>query len=356
MRRFFANAGVALISLVVSVLLVEGVLRLVTDRHVGSPENRCDDPMYRQFGIALDPVFAWRNQPGAAAERCPPEAGEGVAVDVNRLGFRGAEVSARKPEGTLRIVCMGDSGTFGVQAVKDPNSPIGIGWRAISSYPSGLAERLAEEGRRDVEVINAGVVGYSSSHGLRLLLLRVLDLEPDIVTVRFAANDASPAWGPERRAAEPRHPLPRTLLYAFHGWRLMRLGLAAYQGVPSQHPEPDSVFWSTPDDFRWNHERMVEETRERGVRLLFMDYPRGPPGPDRLSSAIENRMPELERILAEVAAETGTPLLVTAPHLEGRAEPMYNVIDRVHPNDRGARRIADLLFEELDALGWLEPR
>ena len=34
-------------------------------------------------------------------------------VSINSLGYRGAEISRKKKPGTLRILCLGDSGTYG---------------------------------------------------------------------------------------------------------------------------------------------------------------------------------------------------------------------------------------------------
>ena len=50
-------------------------------------------------------------------------------------------------------------------------------------YPEIIAEKL------EVEVINAGVAGHTSSQGLRRMKKDVLDHEPDIVVVFFGTND-----------------------------------------------------------------------------------------------------------------------------------------------------------------------
>ncbi len=68
------------------------------------------------------------------------------------------------------IVAFGDSITFGVGV---PES---------RSYPSTLAERL------DVEVINAGIPGDTSSDGLARLA-EVLEYDPWLVIVEFGGND-----------------------------------------------------------------------------------------------------------------------------------------------------------------------
>jgi len=101
---------------------------------------------------------------------------------LNSEGFRGGEWGA-KPPGVFRILALGDSCTFGLIArenfgfVKQP-------------YPLKL-QRLVERriGEDRVEVLNAGVPGYNSFHGVLLLRTRLRDLDPDLITVRYGWND-----------------------------------------------------------------------------------------------------------------------------------------------------------------------
>ena len=98
---------------------------------------------------------------------------------INSLGFRGEEISQEKPEGSLRILCLGDSCTYGAM-VSDKDA-----------YPAVLERLLAAKLRpRQVEVINGGVVGYSSLQALLLLQEKGFALQPDIVTICVGFNDA----------------------------------------------------------------------------------------------------------------------------------------------------------------------
>ena len=246
MRSATAKGTVLALSGLAALLLLEGLLRLTTTADFGSAPPACDGAFISALGLVFDPVFGWRNAVGSRDRRCETRYGA-VEMDaaISELGFRGPEIEREKPRGVLRVVCLGNSGTFGIRAFRDESAPEQRTWRAVASYPGRLARRLEQEGFQHVEVINAGVVGYSSSHGLRQLVLRILDLDPDIITVRFGANDAGRSWAPERRSIEPESRVARALLYTFHDWRLLRLALRAYQSVPIFHPAPNSVSWST---------------------------------------------------------------------------------------------------------------
>lgn len=361
-RPLIAKGSVLLLGLLAPLLLFEGLLRLTTAPTLGSPTPSCDEGTYNMFGLVFDPVFGWRNEPGSWSDRCGSRHVAGALdVVVNQLGFRGPEIERKKKRGVIRIVSLGDSGTFGVQAAHPDGDSSAVVWRAIENYPNELVRRLAREGFDQVEVINAGVIGYGSSQVLRTLALRIMELEPDIVTARFAANDAARSWAPERRTIEPGNPLVRSLLYRLYDWRVMRLALRAYQSVPGVHPKPDSVLWTTPEQFRTNVERIVAVTKEEGVPLLLIDYPLGeldwlenPAVTHPVLVGIATKLPNLRRIVRDVAKEAGVPVLETAQRMIGPEGRFFDRADLVHPNPRGARRIGQLLFEKLRALGWLE--
>ena len=96
----------------------------------------------------------------------------------NSYGFRGDEFSLEKPENTYRIVALGASTTYSVP-VEDYHE----------SYPNLLGDYLRSNGYDTVEVINAGVGGYTSYESLINLEYRVLPLDPDLVIIYQGSND-----------------------------------------------------------------------------------------------------------------------------------------------------------------------
>ncbi|MFQ6103263.1 MAG: SGNH/GDSL hydrolase family protein [Candidatus Glassbacteria bacterium] len=130
-----------------------------------------------------DRYLLWRMKPNLRGQFVSPAiVPEGrqppvFQVITNSAGFAGAEFSREKRENALRIVCMGNSSTFGWGAHPD------------SCYPRLLEHSLSEKLGRDVEVINAGVPGYTSLQGLTLFKNEILKLSPDAITLAFGAND-----------------------------------------------------------------------------------------------------------------------------------------------------------------------
>src|SRR5262245_35897910 len=86
------------------------------------------------------------------------------------------DLAVPKPSGVLRVLCLGDSCTFGLRVPGDV------------TYAAVL-ERLLRETAPGSEVWNLGVPGYTSAHGVRLLE-RAARFEPDVVVLAFGYNDS----------------------------------------------------------------------------------------------------------------------------------------------------------------------
>ena len=100
-------------------------------------------------------------------------------TEHNELGYRGDSFSLKKPAGTFRIVAIGASATYG------------FGVNAHQAYPAVLQDVLRDDYHyRHVEVINAGVLGYSSYEVLANFQFRLLELDPDLLLYYGAKTDA----------------------------------------------------------------------------------------------------------------------------------------------------------------------
>lgn len=114
-------------------------------------------------------------------------------VHVNAAGFRGADFSAAKPEGVIRIVAMGGSTTFDSQVSSDAKT-----WPTRLEYWIG---QLAPGAK--VQVLNAGVPGFHLYEDMYRLDADVAPLHPDIIIELQGHNDLFAILG---RAADPQPP------------------------------------------------------------------------------------------------------------------------------------------------------
>ncbi|EFL50332.1 lipolytic protein G-D-S-L family [Solidesulfovibrio fructosivorans JJ]] len=106
-------------------------------------------------------------------------------VTTNNQGFRGEEpVSAEKTADGLRVLCLGDSFTYGVGVDDDATYP--------ALLETLLRRRLPD---RDVQVINAGVPFYDIFDELSYFREKGAKLKPDVVVVQFFINDLEAMGG-----------------------------------------------------------------------------------------------------------------------------------------------------------------
>jgi lysophospholipase L1-like esterase len=156
---------------VASLLVLAVVLELVTRLFV--PEG------YWRFRDAsadwqLDREIGWVNRPNLDTESRVKD--RVVHFRTNPDGIFPAETLRERKPGGLRIMVFGDSMVVGRALAQE------------ETYTARLESRLRKRGL-DVEVINAGVQGYSTDQAL-LLLERLLPLyRPDIVLFGSTLND-----------------------------------------------------------------------------------------------------------------------------------------------------------------------
>lgn len=145
-------------------------------------------PMFRREGELFRASeiegLRFESRPGAVQRLIYPKRGGGapdvVEMRVNAAGFRGPAPELAKASGVTRVLCVGDSHTFGWGV------PEGATW------PDRLREELASR-RPDArfEVLNAGVDNYDTVQEVLLLEQRLLAYEPDLVVLQFYVNDAA---------------------------------------------------------------------------------------------------------------------------------------------------------------------
>ena len=228
LRNALRTAALMFVSILIALAGLEIIVRAIEPKEV-----------MRYFFMSSDPVLHHRFTPGASGRYKTTEFD--VAYHINSLGLRSPETTLRKPEGTSRILLLGDSFTEGD----------GVEYQETFAYRLQHMVDSAGLGRR-WEVINAGVGSYAPMVEYLYLVNGGLALEPDIVVLNLDLSDFFDDLG-----------------YAAHA-RLDARGVPLAAGVEEEKP-PDS--WLAAGlvnikDFFKEHTRLYNFVRLRIDRYL----------------------------------------------------------------------------------------
>jgi lysophospholipase L1-like esterase len=161
LKKLASSLALSIAAVVVALLVIEIVLR------IAAPGENIPQREY-------DPHLGWRGRPNL---ECVLNEGHfRISISQNSRGFRDVERPVGKPPGTKRILCLGDSFTWGWGVEQD------------EIYTTVLGRRYAEAGT-SVEVLNAGVGGYSTDQLLLYLEREGFSYSPDSVVYQAAWND-----------------------------------------------------------------------------------------------------------------------------------------------------------------------
>lgn len=299
----------------------------------------------RQVGIFEgDPLLLWRLKPGLR-----DTVWEHTPVTTSAQGLRYDHSLGPRGEGSLRILCAGDSVTFGFgvpQVLLRQGEEYHPDWLP---YPARLEKALkAANPGREIEVAAFAVPGYSTHQGLAWMRRDLAGLHPDVVTLLFGWNDIgmraqsdadaihTDAWSVTMRLLLSKS---QALL---HAWRWVH----SSPGTPGTPVPRVSV-----EGFVANHLAMAEVARAAGARVAVI----GPVYRDRVEYPPEGDLISARRVaLREAVERAGVPYL-EVPELTEDAwpgnEPLF--LEHIHPNHKGHRLLAERLLPFLDGHGML---
>ena len=179
--RFLAGLAVAGVALVV----LEIAARVVMPQPANSRFDQINQIVLflgtqeSDLMLDFDPERFWKLKPNIRINDPNNLFWQGTVS--NSLGFRSDEFVLQREPDSLRVVCFGDSSTFG------------IGSRMEDTWPSQFENLIRNSTRfsnaKRIEVINAGVPGYSSYQGLQHMRQEIDRLQPDVVLASYANND-----------------------------------------------------------------------------------------------------------------------------------------------------------------------
>ena len=245
--------------------------------------------------------------------------------------FRKKKYSTEKKEDVFRIICIGDSITQG-DAQEKGLLP------AHETYVYKLEEILALQIKsKRVEVINAGMGGYSSLQGLRYLKNKLWKYGPDLVISWFGVNDYFHSlFYPDKEQKLPAHNKPdqgsilnkSKLIKFFKNLELIKESLK------------NPVVRVSPEDFYNNSEEMLKLAQKKGFEIIFIA-----PFQYGENNSIEYFAGYPEELDA-LAEKYGCRVLHLKPYF--RREDLNSLYaDFCHFNSKGNGVVAKILFELL---------
>jgi len=182
---------------------VEVIVRLTMtpvsslDLFVSTPQQKMQVANPQQSGIFEgDSLLLWRLKPNLNHI-----VWDYTVLSTNAQSFRADYPIGRKDPGTYRIVCLGDSVTFGYRIpVVWPDKPTEYDPEWLP-YPMLLEKQLrAANPNRKIEVFPMAVPGYTSHQGVAWLRRDIGWLQPDMVIASFGWNDVSLSDVPDKEA------------------------------------------------------------------------------------------------------------------------------------------------------------
>lgn len=299
------------------------------------------------------------------------------AIHINSFGLRSPEVAVPKPAGTVRILLLGDSFTFGLRV------------RDEETFGRRLEEALrGKYGTAPVEVVSAGVISYCPLLEYLQYRHHLHILEPDLVVLNFDMSDVQDHMAYSRDAVvgsdgaplfvtEPSlrnqapSAMPKLLMFEWLGRRIQGARgrvESTLQGVPFVR-DVDRYLWTLDGGPAWDVEArnalapIVDLARileHDGIPLLLATYPQPwqvsadatPTPPIRDQYGIGRNTVHLNdrpfRTVAAFAAEHQIPFVsAVAPFRADSSPATLFLSNDFHFTPRGHQLYADVLAADI---------
>ena len=189
-RRKVAFAG---LTVLIFLGVVESAARVLTGKQPGGRFGQISQIVFflstEESGQILesDPETFWKLRPDVVIGQPKSILFQGRIS--NSLGYRNEDFELERPESTTRIVCFGDSSTFGIGTHQPQTWPAQLE-SSLNSDPSFFLTQLKRKPTESrVEVVNAGAPGYTSYQILQRMRRELKSLAPDVVLMTCANND-----------------------------------------------------------------------------------------------------------------------------------------------------------------------
>jgi lysophospholipase L1-like esterase len=155
------------ISTGLSLVAAELVLRRVAPPILGSVGT---------LHVAKARLYGWAMPPNFRHRFVDPDTHQFLCATTNSEGWKDVEHTFAKPPGTVRILFLGDSFTWGFVPLEE-------------LYTRKVEGLLKDHGHPTVEVLSIGIGSWGTDQSLEALVHEGVRYNPDVVIYQFCAND-----------------------------------------------------------------------------------------------------------------------------------------------------------------------
>lgn len=254
-------------------------------------------------------------------------------IEFNSAGFWDKEISFKKEDGVFRIICMGDSITFGWPIERE------------KTYPKQLEALLSQNFYNKIEVFNAGVSGYTSYQCLKWFQSDILKYDPDCIILYFGVNDAG--LSTNNKSDKEQFLLPEWAVFSlnhlrkFESFKLWQKIFLRFK-YPINKNNYRTKYRVSPEDYRENIKSINRIAEGYGIKTLFLVSPVYYTPEDRIVSTKKEYYPpdgiycldlydifkEKEKEAAEIFLDDARP-------------------DNIHLTGKGQIFLAEKVYEKL---------
>ena len=259
---------------------------------------------YSRESLTMVDELGYRNRPNAQFEKWK----------INSFGFRGAEIQRQAPDGTIRIMILGASETFGLY--EEPGK----------EFPAQLEVKLNQVRAGRFQVLNAAVPGISPPRLKHLYEHWLADFRPDWV-IYYPSLSVYLLWHPPGPLVLDT--IPQQQGKVFESRILAKVRVAVKRFLP---------------------ERLQTAMRKILIRQAVADIPQDRifhhPPPERLK-LLEQQLAELVRTIQASGARTvlTTHAVAIEPPLSDHEQQLLTGWRKLYPH------VAETAFLEMENLG-----
>jgi hypothetical protein len=276
-------------------------------------------------------------------------------IRYNSLGYRGPELEVPKPPGTVRIAYVGNSTTL------DPYAGESENWPHIAS---AVVQSLAHGCR--IDYLNAGLPGAHTGRMRQYFDSYIAKAQPDIVVILPRdINEDADNLAIARKIHNGVHYEPSWLARRSVLWGKLEKNAVVIKRMRAANREEGKLAFhpeELSEDFELRLSALVKAVQDVGAEPVLLGITgqlRRGQDPDqqvRAASTILLYMPylsiegylnaedEFNRVITEVASETGAPLI--ASHLSVPAD-SHNFADSLHFSPAGSKFAGEAIGREL---------